>query len=277
MQGVKHRTKASHRAWGKVIPFASFACMFLVTVVIRCTGMLYVSWQNAFESTAAQTGAISSVTSSTLYFSSLLAGVICNRYGYRVTCSLGGLLTFFPLLMSFWVSNLWGMYSIAALIGVGTSLCNIANNAILADYYEKYFPIISSISMSGVGINMIAFPPLLRVLLDTYGWRGAMLVTSAICANLCVVGALYRPYSYTPRTPRFEGAAVHTDVSPTTDGNSNGIQNGSRGIYDITGNFSTVFYVLTGLLSATVLQMMLFPLFRKIEPGIPERDESQNA
>ena len=42
---------------------------------------------------------------------------------------------------------------------------------------------------------MLAFAPLMQLLLDTYGWRGTMLITSAVVANVCAAGAVLRPVS----------------------------------------------------------------------------------
>ena len=40
---------------------------------------------------------------------------------------------------------------------------------------------------------MFIWPPLLRLLINTYGWRGAYLMVGGICLNAMVPGALLRP------------------------------------------------------------------------------------
>lgn len=49
------------------------------------------------------------------------------------------------------------------------------------------------IAMSGSGIGTFVLAPAVQELIDLYSWRGALLVLSAIVANLCVCGALLRP------------------------------------------------------------------------------------
>ena len=58
---------------------------------------------------------------------------------------------------------------------------------------------------------MIIVPPLAQLFLDTYGWRGTMLLFGGISLNLVVCGALLRPHSakedatYLPVPSREEG------------------------------------------------------------------------
>ncbi|XP_022105010.1 monocarboxylate transporter 12-like [Acanthaster planci] len=175
-----------------VVAVASFFVMFLMSTMTRCTGILYVSWQIAFDSTAVQTGVISSIISSTWYFASALSGVVCNRYGYRFTCILGGFLMSFAMLMVFWAKNVLHMYILGLPIGLGTSLCYMGATVAVADHFKKRYAIVSGLCMSGGSAVMVVSPPLFHLLLDKYGWRGTVLITAAVCANLCVAGALCR-------------------------------------------------------------------------------------
>ena len=50
------------------------------------------------------------------------------------------------------------------------------------------------ISVSGVGVGTFVFPPVIRALEHAYGWRGALLLMGGICLNVCVCGALFRPF-----------------------------------------------------------------------------------
>ncbi|NXS64463.1 MOT13 protein, partial [Brachypteracias leptosomus] len=46
---------------------------------------------------------------------------------------------------------------------------------------------------SGSSLSSLALGPLIPHLLDTYGWRGALLLLAAISFNLVAAGALLRP------------------------------------------------------------------------------------
>ena len=46
-----------------------------------------------------------------------------------------------------------------------------------------------------LALETFLLPPLFRLLLDTYGLQGALLIMAAIALNVCVAGALLRPVS----------------------------------------------------------------------------------
>ncbi|XP_071804196.1 monocarboxylate transporter 12-like [Asterias amurensis] len=189
--------------WGYVIVVAVFIVYFLQAALTRCAGVLYTSWQIDFNSSAAETGAIVSIMSSSAYFGAIVASVVLNRLGCRFAWMCGGFLMFAALILSFWATTILQMYLIGAVTGLGIALCFTAAGVALAQYFNKYFARVSGFTSSGIGLGMIVTPPLLRVLLDMYGWRGTMLIMGAICLNVCAVGALYRPLGHA-RTTRHQ-------------------------------------------------------------------------
>ena len=60
-------------------------------------------------------------------------------------------------------------------------------------YFEKRRSLATGLSLCGLGIGTIIFPPLIEILVDEYGWRGAALIVAALVLNGCVFGALLRP------------------------------------------------------------------------------------
>ena len=50
-----------------------------------------------------------------------------------------------------------------------------------------------ALAVSGFGAGGLMFSPVLRLLIHTYGWRGAMIITSAICVQAIAIGALLIP------------------------------------------------------------------------------------
>lgn len=51
--------------------------------------------------------------------------------------------------------------------------------------------------MSGSGIGIFVFSPILKYLIDEYGWRGALLIDAGFILNCVVCGALFRPLKAT--------------------------------------------------------------------------------
>ncbi|XP_022090326.1 monocarboxylate transporter 12-like isoform X2 [Acanthaster planci] len=191
MAKCSHLTECHGR--GLVIVSASFVIHLLITAITRCTGVLFSSFQNEFLSTAAQTGAISSIMSASSFFGSTLGGVLENRFGCRITAFIGGLLNIAGMLGCALTRNIYQMYVTGALAGLGNGISYVSAVVIVAQYFKKYYSIAASFMTTGDSVGIMMFGPLMHLLLSTYGWRGTLVVTCAITANICVAGAVCRP------------------------------------------------------------------------------------
>ena len=63
----------------------------------------------------------------------------------------------------------------------------------VSQYFEKRRALAMGLGTCGLGIGALILPPLTELLLETYGYFGAMLIMGAVLMNICVSGALYRP------------------------------------------------------------------------------------
>jgi len=58
-----------------------------------------------------------------------------------------------------------------------------------------------AVGFSGVGVSSFAFSPLFQYLLETFGWRGALLILGGLSLNIVPCGALIRPPPRPPPPP----------------------------------------------------------------------------
>ena len=63
-------------------------------------------------------------------------------------------------------------------------------------YFDKRRGFANSIAVSGSSLGGLIFAPLLTTLFETYGYAGAMLITSSFFLHGWVTGALFRPTSF---------------------------------------------------------------------------------
>ena len=63
----------------------------------------------------------------------------------------------------------------------------------LASYFEEKYSTAIAISQTGVAVGITVIPLLTQLLIDTYGWRGCMLMLGGINLHLVVSGALLTP------------------------------------------------------------------------------------
>ncbi|XP_038159137.1 monocarboxylate transporter 12-B isoform X1 [Cyprinodon tularosa] len=180
--------------WGWVV----VGCCFMVTVctraVTRCISIFFAEFQAHFGATYSSTAWIHSLVDCTTMLFAPAGSLLGNRYSCRVAVMLGGLLSSCGLLLSSFASSLDLLYlSMGVLTGLGFALCYTPAIALVGCYFQRRRALAYGIAMSGSGIGTFVLAPVVQLLIDLYTWRGALLVLSALVANLCVCGALLRP------------------------------------------------------------------------------------
>lgn len=73
------------------------------------------------------------------------------------------------------------------------SLAQTAGLIIVAEYFEKRKALAMSLATFGSGLGALAFPPLMWLFFEDYGYQGAFLIIGALCLHNCVSAALFRP------------------------------------------------------------------------------------
>lgn len=110
---------------------------------------------------------------------------------------------------------------------------------LVCQYFQKRRGIALSLGMAGTSVGALVTPPVLRLLLDTYGLNGALLVHGAIVFNVVVLGALMRPlesYMKKSRSSKGEETGLVDSVvqekgdyhPPDVRGQSDGANDGRR-------------------------------------------------
>ncbi|XP_021342422.1 monocarboxylate transporter 12-like [Mizuhopecten yessoensis] len=86
--------------------------------------------------------------------------------------------------------------------GTGFGLIYQPAILIVSYYFNRRRALATGIAVCGSGIGGFVFAPLSVLLLDAYGWKGAMWIISAIVLNGVVFGAVYRPIEVQQRRPK---------------------------------------------------------------------------
>ena len=74
--------------------------------------------------------------------------------------------------------------------------------SILPSYFDKYKATAAGITLCGSGVGGFVFPPIIKALLDKYGWRGTFLMIGGIYAHGAVLGSLFAPIKNEQKTSR---------------------------------------------------------------------------
>ncbi|KAG8012444.1 Monocarboxylate transporter 7 [Nibea albiflora] len=83
------------------------------------------------------------------------------------------------------------------VVGFGYALTWTPTVTMLGLYFEKRRPVANALASAGECILTFVLTPLFQLLIDSYSWRGALLILGALQLNLCVCGMLLRPLKST--------------------------------------------------------------------------------
>lgn len=77
--------------------------------------------------------------------------------------------------------------------GLGWALVFTPSLGTVGRYFPARRALATGLAVSGASVSGLALGPLVPLLLDAYGWRGALLLLAAVSFNLVAAGALLRP------------------------------------------------------------------------------------
>ena len=87
------------------------------------------------------------------------------------------------------------------MTGVGQGLHSLPPILITQFYFKKYRALASGFSLMGHSSGTFIFMPVLRKLIESFGWRYAMTLQSGFVLQVLVFGSMYRPVDKHEETP----------------------------------------------------------------------------
>ena len=77
--------------------------------------------------------------------------------------------------------------------GLGFGIMYLPSIVAVSFYFEKKRAFATGIAVCGSGVGTFLIAPLSNLLLEEYGWKGALLILSGLILNCILCGALFRP------------------------------------------------------------------------------------
>ena len=129
-----------------------------------------------------------------VWFASLPAGYLCDRFGCRITCFLGGLLCITGLVATSFANSLAVMYFTYGLVyGLGACLIYNSYYLVVGKYFKTKLSMAVGITALGSGAGVLYNGPLLQVLLDAFGWRNTFRIMTTTFALVCILSLNFSP------------------------------------------------------------------------------------
>ncbi|KAL4006089.1 hypothetical protein ACER0C_005802 [Sarotherodon galilaeus] len=183
-------------AW--FILLSCFLVFGLTFGVIKAFGVFYVEIHRYFETTATGTSWITSIAVATIHIVAPVASALSARFSHRAVVITGGLICSLGVVFGAFANNLTELYlTVGFLNGFGYALTWTPTVTMLGYYFEKRRPVANALSSSGECILTFVLTPLFQLLIDSFSWRGALLILGGLQLNLCVCGMLLRPLKAT--------------------------------------------------------------------------------
>jgi MFS family permease len=157
-------------------------------------------------------------TTSAVYSASLIIrgavsigmGWLADKYGATKVMAFCGIMMGLGLILSSQITALWQFFLTFALVeAIGLSGTFGIATAVTSRWFTKNRGLALGIVSSGTGLGTLVFVPGLEILIQTYGWSQAFLISGIICgAIMFSIAFLLRspPPSVTPITDSGEGS-----------------------------------------------------------------------
>eukprot|EP00057_Strongylocentrotus_purpuratus_P001382 XP_001198601.2 PREDICTED: monocarboxylate transporter 14-like [Strongylocentrotus purpuratus] len=132
-----------------------------------------------------------------------LVSYALNIVGCRVMIMIGGVLLSSGIFLTAFARHIafvWVGYSLLGGIG-GSALYTASTATIRQHYSDRHYALANGAAITGIPMSMFVFSPVIRTLASAYGWRGALIIGSAISLNSVVIGALMKPDVVRKRGP----------------------------------------------------------------------------
>ncbi|XP_071488081.1 monocarboxylate transporter 7-like [Diadema antillarum] len=191
-----------HAKWRWVVVIASSTLCGVVYGCLYSFGLLMVALIDDFSSGVSKTGYIGTSSYGVSLAACLLTSPLTTKLGYRLAGCLG---VTFCVVASITTSFAPGIsvmfFSYSCLYGVGCSfiLC-CAFNCPIGYFPNKHRSFALGTVSAGVNIGVLIFNPVVYALINRFGWRGMMRITSGIIA---MVGCFCIPtFTSAPSEPR---------------------------------------------------------------------------
>ncbi|XP_043278418.1 uncharacterized protein [Venturia canescens] len=180
--------------WGWVIVAASFMCNLFVDGIISSFGIFLTQISESFGETRARVALVGSLQTGFYLMAGPFVSALANRYGFRLVAILGSVVSCLAFILSYFSWSVEYMYiTYGVLGGIGVGLIYVPAVITTGFYFERWRALATGIAVCGSGIGTFVLAPVSELLINQFGWRGALLFQAGMLLNCATFGAMFRP------------------------------------------------------------------------------------
>ncbi|XP_071039939.1 monocarboxylate transporter 12, partial [Parasteatoda tepidariorum] len=180
--------------WGWVIVFASFFCNVVVDGIAYSFGVFLIHFVDYYGTSKGKTAWVGSLLTGCYLLAGPVVSALTNKFGCRPVTVAGSIISCLAFLLSIFAPPLDVLmltYGISA--GIGFGLIYLPAIVSVGYYFSTKRAFATGIAVCGSGMGAFLFAPLTQLLLETYDWKGALLIMAGLSLNCAVFGSLMRP------------------------------------------------------------------------------------
>jgi MFS family permease len=227
--------ETTHRFYyGWVIVTVSFFTLFLILGIRFSSGVFYVAILNEFGWGRAETAGAFSIAMLVHAFFAIVSGSLVDRFGPRILFPLGATFLAIGLAAASRITVIWHLYLFFGVImAIGTTTLSYAPHmSLIPKWFARRRGLASGVVLAGWGVGTMVLAPVIQVMIDTLGWRSALLILA--CIVLVVVAPMTALFQR--RSPG-EVGQFPDGVVPDSGGTYVSQQNGARKDVRTPGSF----------------------------------------
>nr|XP_027204048.1 monocarboxylate transporter 14-like [Dermatophagoides pteronyssinus] len=210
--------------WGWLVVFGSFMLHVIADGIIYSFGLFYYELDKHFGESKTATSMVVSIMNGTTYCIGPIASALTIKFGCRIVTIVGAIFASLGFFLSTFATNIFTLYgTIGICAGFGFGLMYLPAIVIVTSYFEKRRAFATGIAVCGSGIGTAIMSPLIEYIINLYGWKGAMLIISALLINCTIFGALFKPVplTLTPSSSSIPPIDISTTIDTIQTSNSN--------------------------------------------------------
>ncbi|XP_072031457.1 monocarboxylate transporter 13-like [Amphiura filiformis] len=203
-------TMKQQKLSGYLVFIGAFTTRVLLVVLMQNGGIFLLTFQREFNVGATLAGWLGSLPIATRGFIGLPTGAALRRWSCRKVGIVGAILLPVGILSSIFASTIEHLVVTFAIVtGIGGGILWLTSVVVVEKHFTEHFALAHSMVSSGGNIGKMILPPFIRFLIDTYGWRGALLIEAALLFHCVAAASVFKSQQ---RTTREMDTKTQTDI-----------------------------------------------------------------
>lgn len=181
------------------------------SLVRRSTGVIYVALVRTFGATREQSSWVLSVGTSIGWLIGPLVGFLTKHVPLMALSFTGSLVAAVSAIGCAFAGDMTAVFLLLGICsGIGSGIAMPTSDVIIGKYFKRYRGSGNGIYYTGGTLAAFAFPPILHLLLQEYGFMGAFLITGGLMLNALSACIIFK-------APPWEASkSARTKTSPET-------------------------------------------------------------